>query len=83
MNPSRSPFSTPSGGDPSQQAQPGSITPRRAVKCLLCICRRAMGGLGDGHQHSVFEYRVRVPNANTTKQYYFIILGRIEANFSI
>lgn len=71
VNPTRSPFSTPSGGDPSQQAQPGSITPRRAVKCLLCICRRVVGGLGlsDGHQH-MFEYRVRVPNTNTTKQFH-------------
>lgn len=34
------------------------------------------GGLSDGHQR-MFEYRVRVPNANTTKQYYFIILGEI------
>lgn len=43
VNPTRSPILTPSGGDPSQQAQPGSITPRRAVKCLLCICRRVLG----------------------------------------
>lgn len=77
VNPTRSPILTPSGGDPSQQAQPGSITPRRAVKCLLCICRRVVGELSDGHQHSMCEYSVKVPNTNTAKQYYFIILERI------
>lgn len=45
INPTRSPTSFPSGGDPSLQAQPGSITPRRAVKWPLCLCRH-VGGMG-------------------------------------
>lgn len=45
VNPARSPISSPSGGDPSLQAQPGSITPRRAVKWPLCVCRH-VGGMG-------------------------------------
>lgn len=45
VNPARSPISSPSGGDPSRRAQPGSITPRRAVKWPLCVCRH-VGGMG-------------------------------------
>lgn len=77
VNPTRSPILTPSGGDPSQQAQPGSITPRRAVKCLLCICRRVAGVLSDGPQHSMCEYSVKVLTQIQPKQYYFIIVSRI------
>lgn len=82
VNPSRSPISSPCGDEPSQQAQAGSITPRRAVKWPLRVYKHAVGtGLCVGrrlyHLHNKWLNTMLSPlNVNIMESYYLLIVGR-------